>query len=179
MNPEISLVEVVMQKYKKGDKEYSDFINEVLLVPAIKLCTKELEEYLAIKEKAKKDKSPAIHLLGEGDIIFTKDATAFKFNAIGQSLELSYSGGIEFVLDELGWEEFLDGWTDSLVKIGNLFLKAYKDKGLKTNNVIRFITVWEYCFWKDYYGEYDDEWQLMGHLDLDDKDEFRKMVKSL
>lgn len=161
---EVSLVEVVMFKFKKDDKEDAYFLdNEFdLSYPHWEDCVNDIPE----------DKQEA-NPFDRNDIIFTQDCYCFAFRFFGQTFDYSYASGLDFEFTEGYLGEMFEGWEEDFIKYGEqlIGLQQEKQKDLLERDanykMTRFITVWEYTAFQDSYsGEFEAEWDLLGLLEM-------------
>lgn len=177
-NTNTSLVSISAKRYKKGDKESSEFLdNEVQFsYPEWENITASLEEgdHGQLEERDYSDKP---------DLIFTEDIICIiDVIPFGQSFDLGCSSAVEWELDYIGMD-FFEGFHEQLAQIAQELFKEHDEK-IETffrdktpSNEVQFITVWEHYSHQDYYGEWDSDWDLLGVLDLKEVSKLFKEIK--
>jgi hypothetical protein len=162
MSSNICLVEVLMLKKCKDDKFWlDDLINEFHVF--------DCDYFFQLSENNNtKQEKPRIRFsFRKPDIQFTKDVNLFQFQFFGQNLDGEYANGLDFERGHIGYDIF-DGWENDLAGLGDWVLANYQEKGIRTENLVRFVTIWIYNSWQDsYYGEFESEWDLVGLLNIE------------
>lgn len=152
MASQISLVEVTVIKYQANDKGSFDYLEN------------EIELSLPDWKESISDLVENFHGV---DIVFTQECYCFQFRFIGQSNDPHYSGGLEWIAHELWSEDVFGDWVKDFIQMFNEVMNEYKTIGIETyTNSAKFVTIWEYKSYQDYYGEYDDEWELLGRINM-------------
>lgn len=104
------------------------------------------------------------------------DWHGLSFRCVGESFDDTVSGGIEHAIEMIGAADVFEDWTDELIRIGAEMLDRDSPcLGEQRANAVKFLTLWEYEASRDYDGEWDENWQMLGVLDTS---QLKKAVKA-
>jgi len=153
-----SLIEVTAFIFKEGDKISSETIPDGLW---LKDFDNSVTEIGSVKKQD--EWNP------QDDLEFIGDNILFAFNIIGEGCGEGISSGMAAEFEGCSYDAFKD-YREDLGKIALMKYEHYQkmakpsDKK-NTNNIVRFITVWNYYCHQDYWGEWDTETEFVGILD--------------
>lgn len=178
---EYSFVEVVIQTYEPGDREFSDYLNAEwsMFTADLSEVTEEIQEVVEAKRENDANelmalsagkKSWVINSKGrEQDLLVTQPFKAFQFNCFGQGWTEGTASGIEHEMQQMYAEYVFKDSVEELTKIGQQLVDENKAKfHMNTVNwpdykTVRFVTLWAYQSFEDTYThEFDSEWYLVG-----------------
>lgn len=91
----------------------------------------------------------------------------FEFCHMGE-INGEYVSPLQWLVESAGAEDVImeDDWP-ILFNMGKQLLAKEKNKSPDKLSIANFVTVWEYGGEYNYFGEYDEWWELRGRLDMD------------
>lgn len=92
----------------------------------------------------------------------------FSFRCVGESFDPCYSGGIAYNIEQVSAGDTFEYWIPELAAIADRLLVARRKEKLDDRiNTVRFLTLWTYTAHRDYEGEWDEDWDMLGVIDAD------------
>ena len=171
---EVCLVEVTMRVVKAGETGRSTGLDHDLWE-----TPPETEPLQSQQDQLCNDDS--FRQLEWHDIYFTSDNCSFYFRTIGESTNEAWLNALDHMIDIIGVDEVFGDYLSDIKALGFSLLAQANEKRLANNpalksselaSYINFVTAWKYESWKEPDtwmgpGEYDEEWELLGRVDLD------------
>ena len=78
-----------------------------------------------------------------------------------------YASPLQWLMEDIGPEDVIteEDWA-TLFNMGKQLLAGTQTKCSNEPFTANFVTVWEYNSERDYWGDYDEWWTLLGRLDM-------------
>jgi hypothetical protein len=108
--------------------------------------------------------TPKAERIGDYYAELPEDWYGLSFIAVGEGFD-GWTGGLADCMDSSGAHDTFADWQEDLRQLGDQILDEFQAKYDRPENECTFLTVWSFEGTKDYDGEWDFTWDLIGLLD--------------